>query len=132
MVSKLDAIYVIGFMEKGAINIGEIKWFGDKNNGRMFMNAQKGVHETCIQQIFINELLVVVSVNTIIVECYTSNIFQFLFKWLFVNFPLKLAKKEFILIENVKLMLVLYSRNICFSKSVTLRSSKWYGTWKDY
>jgi hypothetical protein len=63
MVSKLDAIYVIGFIEKGAINIGEIKWFGDKNNGRMFVNAQKGVHETCIQQIFINESLVVVSVN---------------------------------------------------------------------
>jgi hypothetical protein len=44
------------------------------------MNAQRGVHETCIQQIFINESLVVVSVNIIIVECYTSNIFQFLFK----------------------------------------------------
>lgn len=133
MVSKLDAIYVIWFMEKGAINIGEIKWFGDENNGRMFMNAQRGVHETCFQQIFINESLVVVSVNTIIVECYTSNIFQFLFKWLFANFPLKLAKKkrEFILIENVKLMLVLYSWIICFSKSVTLRSSKWYGAWKD-
>jgi hypothetical protein len=93
MVSKLDVIYVIGFMEKGAINIGEIKWFGDKNNWRMFMNSWRGVHETCIQQIFINELFIVVCVNIIIVECYTSNIFQFLFKWLFVNFPLKLAKK---------------------------------------
>jgi hypothetical protein len=125
MVSKLDAIYVIGFVEKGAINIGEIKWFGDKNNWKMFMNVQRGVHEMCIQQIFINESLVIVSVNIIIVECCTSNIFQFFFKWLFVNFPLKLAKKGIILIENVKLMLVLYSWNICFSKSVTLRSSKW-------
>jgi hypothetical protein len=86
MVSKLDAIYVIGFMEKGAINIGEIKWFGDKKQ-------LEDVHETCIQQIFMNELLIWVSVNTIIVECHASNIFQFLFKWFFVNFPLKLAKK---------------------------------------
>jgi hypothetical protein len=65
----------------------------ETNKGRMFMNAQKGVHETCIQQIFINESLVVVSVDTIIMECYTSNTFQFLFKLFFVNFPLKIAKK---------------------------------------